>query len=105
MSSLLSALKSLVLADKPAVVGAILAALGLLAARFGLKLNASDTAYVGTLLTVGLGLLVQGKIHLAAKAKAKPVAPVAPVAPVSPAAPVVVPPPVVPVPDGPKAAS
>lgn len=63
-------LQKLVAADKSALVASALAALGLLAAKFGLHLNASVTAYLGVLLTGLAGAFTHA--HFARKAPAKP---------------------------------
>lgn len=58
MKQLVQFLKTLQLIatyDKAAVIAGLLSILTLLAARFGLKLNASDTAYLASALTALVG--------------------------------------------------
>lgn len=73
MSTFLAFLQNLVASDKVALVNAALAAVTLLAANFGFNLNASETAYLGVLLTALAGAFTH--VHFtrqAVKAARKP---------------------------------
>ena len=65
----LEALQFLAKYDKAALVAAGVSILTLLALRFGLKLNASETAYVASALTALLGAFTH--VHFGRKAKAR----------------------------------
>ena len=75
MSKILPFLQQLVAADKTPITGALVGALTILAATFGLKMNASDTAYLAVAVSVGNGLFTHA--HFARK----PAAPVEPTKP------------------------
>jgi hypothetical protein len=54
--------------DRAAVIAGLLSVLTLLAARFGFRLNASDTAYLASFLTAAVAAFTH--VHFAAKARA-----------------------------------
>jgi len=66
VSGFLQYLQKLVAADKAPLTAAALSGLGLLAAKFGMHLNASDTAYLGVLLTGLAGAFTHA--HFASRA-------------------------------------
>ena len=68
MSKILPFLQQLVNADRTPIATAIIGGLGILAARSGLHLNASDTAYVALAVTGALNLFVHA--HFANQAAA-----------------------------------
>ena len=65
--ALLEALQFLAKYDKAALVAGLVSAITLLALRFGLKLNASDTAYLATVLTTLVAAF--SHVHFGRKAK------------------------------------
>ena len=73
--ALLEALQFLAKYDKAALVAGLLSAVTLLAARFGFNLNASDTAYLATLLSAAVAAFshvhfgMAHKAHEAARAR------------------------------------
>ena len=79
-SSILSAIQSFVKSDKAAIVAGLVSVLGLLAAKFGLRLNGADTAYLAAILSA-----VVAAFSTAHFGKAAPPAP--PAAPSEPAKP------------------
>ena len=66
----LEALQFLAKYDKAALVAGLVSAITLLALRFGLKLNASDTAYLATVLTTLVAAFSHVHFGLAHKAHA-----------------------------------
>ena len=65
MTKVLAFLQKIVAADKAAIVAAALGGLTLLAAKFGLHLNSSVTAYLGVLLMALAGAFTH--VHFARK--------------------------------------
>lgn len=59
--------------DRSAVIAGLISILTLLAARFGLRLNASDTAYLASALTAAVVAFTHVKFALASRAPAAPV--------------------------------
>lgn len=70
ISKFLQYLQALVTADKAAIVAGLVGAVTLLATRFGLQLNASDTAYVAVLISALVTAFTHA--HFALKRSAPP---------------------------------
>jgi hypothetical protein len=70
LGNILTYLQKLVAADKAPLIAAALAGIGLLAAKFGFHMNASDVSYLGAALTFLAGIFTH--MHFAAKAAPKP---------------------------------
>ena len=66
-SKVLPFLQQLVSSDKTPIAGALVGALTILAAKFGFRMNASDTAYLAVAVSTGIGLFTHA--HFAAKPK------------------------------------
>jgi hypothetical protein len=66
-SKILPFLQQLVTADKTPIAGAMVGALTVLAAKFGFRMNASDTAYLAVAVSAGIGLFTHA--HFANQAQ------------------------------------